>query len=269
MHLIFAPRKLLISLMSIRKSAIIRLTKPIMECLNVGRQAGALRKELPFKLRQDVLDGIRHLHEYSRDRLTFKSLKLAQRYVKGHLNVAVEFRRSGTVESYEAVFSRLPFGSVSIKTTGGILNDKSPCVDSIARNSHPDRDQIPVLFGPTEFIKAEDQIVRSLIWLDFSKEGRQFGTPPLYFSLFHLSFKTVLSIFNQEEEKVSLFGMESPCDRDRRVIQRLAQIGNDPSRVPQPDVGNGLGQHETVKYAAGLRNRNQGKNDRASQRRSF
>ena len=38
------------------------------------------RKELSLELRQDGLDGISHLHAYDRDRLSFKTLKLAERY---------------------------------------------------------------------------------------------------------------------------------------------------------------------------------------------
>jgi hypothetical protein len=69
----------------------------------VGAQSLRSGEELPFKLREDVADGIRHLHEYSRDRLTFESLKLAERYSKGHLNIAIKFRVAGVVEDYQAV----------------------------------------------------------------------------------------------------------------------------------------------------------------------
>src|SRR5208283_4102921 len=62
------------------------------DMLYVGRQAGASLEELPFKLRQDVLDGIRNLHEYNRNRLTFVSLNLAESYVKGNINISVKIR---------------------------------------------------------------------------------------------------------------------------------------------------------------------------------
>ena len=72
-----------------------------------ARELGVGEK-LPFEIRQDVLDSISHLHEHDRDRLMFESPKLAERYMKGDLHIALKYRIRGNGEEYEAVFSRLP-----------------------------------------------------------------------------------------------------------------------------------------------------------------
>ena len=169
------------------------------------------------------------------------------------MNLAFEFGRCGDVKNYKAVFSRLPYGSA--ESEGAI--DYSVHDDPRSGCAHAYNGKSPMLVGPTEFVKAKDKVVRSLIWLDFAKEGGKLGASPLYFSLFHLSFKSVLSVFDRQTEKFSLFGVETFADRDRRIVERLAQIGNNSDNVAFPIGGNGLGKIEAVKYAAGLENRGQ------------
>jgi hypothetical protein len=181
--------------------------------------------------------------------LTFESLKLGKRYAEGKLNVAVEFRRVGRVENYEAVFSRLPHGRS--ETYGAVNRALKGHLKPHGRHAY-DR-QAPVLFGPTEFVKAENKIIRSLIWLGRAQEGGELGAAPLYFSLFHLTFKGLFTIFDRQAKEVSLFSIETFSDRDRRIIERFSEVSSDPADVTAPIVGDRFSEDDPMEYAARLR----------------
>ena len=70
----------------------------------------------------DCLDAIREMHERFENRLRFGNLRLAERYVKGELNLLVHFRVMGTKVLLENSAREVLGGLASIPAPQAVLH---------------------------------------------------------------------------------------------------------------------------------------------------
>lgn len=162
-------------------------------------------EETSLKRQQDALDQIRQLVEDANNWLTFDGLNFAERYIKGQINLAFDFRVTGEGHHHRAFIERIPIG-VCRETEGTADIDRN----SIARvdrraeqtgtnaGTHgPYRDNFTVFIGDIEFIEGPQKVIPSRVCLEPPNHIDGIRVELLYF-LFDLGFK-YLSVFPKGE----------------------------------------------------------------------
>jgi hypothetical protein len=161
---------------------------------------------------------------------------VAERYVRGELEISFDLRRCGAMdrEQFRLVFLAVPSG-----TQVGSRKESSPGhAHACCELYRSDWSRDCVLIGITDFVECKEKITPSLVWLVRTKKRPQFlrniGASP--FRLFSKGGRIA------RERKVSVrqfsFAASAPRNGVQRMVKRFPEILGDVSG----QFGNRIGQ---------------------------
>src|SRR5579862_6991639 len=195
--------------------------------------------EMGSELANDTIDKLRKLGQNLNDRLTLDNLRVAERYIKGEIELLILFRHhSGNdCTNYCAIFKH----GRGIGTEGLRRADlKSDCLPacflhvddgaSDAAKSDCGYQNEPVLVDNIKVMEHSEVSVPSLVWLDSLKNGRGSRVNSLYFGV-RCGFTDFRSIVDGKTcmsiRSVPILFDQLPCQMVKGAAQIVDSIADD------------------------------------------
>lgn len=197
---------------------------------------------LGFNCADDAINFGRELSKRGNDWLAANNPNVAERYVKGDVNLALKFRSSTEPHEFDLVFRRVPLA------ISKLARSDDPTVEGtnrVAERCKSHWDDHAMRIGVPYSVEANEQVVPSRVWLEAHKERVDFRRNIFKFPASQFTFKVGGIVGKRESGPLRRGVAESDGGGIDRVVERVSQVpdgilerGLDVSRHPsgQPDL---------------------------------
>jgi hypothetical protein len=209
----------------------------------------SLREKSVDDLMARILYGSEKFVQYSNSRLTLDRVDLVEDYIKGNLQLGIVFCADAHGEEFHAIIKRLLTDFVDEEGAGNIVGGNGPA--SLV-STKPG--EMAVFLTIVHVTKESEILVPSAVWLYRADDVGKVWVDFDYSSLLKFGVKRFAVLCDREYEPIfsDLKSLKLP-DRIDDVIERGANILNDPPRISFEFLGDGGLPLESRCFAQGLR----------------
>lgn len=194
-----------------------------MDTARSNRLSAKLEKAkcLAFNSADDALDFGAKLVERGNDWLAANDLNVAERYVKGSLNIVVKYRASTQAHVFDLVFRRMPSAIADLR---GRKDLSSGAAKFGKAALHSERDEQAMRVGIPYSVQGPQHLIASLVWLEPHQERSDFRRDILKSSAAQFTFDAC--DVPREREAGILWGTISKADGTciSGMVESIAQI---------------------------------------------